>query len=709
MIYAITRNGSSVIIKDIATANTSASYGNCSIHITSSYAVSGTYADDRNWVLEKGAILLATDATFPNLEMKPGSIIDVSGAVTFCGSFKADASTHFSGSGDIKFSSPVVPEKLFAEWWGAIVNDSTVDNAIAINKAIRASRVVYYGHSYPGCIPIMLSAGQYWCRSTLKLYDGTSGIIGASLVGAGSEQTTIVPYSINGWGVTPAIETSNVGACKLQGFSIATDVVTSPVLANCAPIGILQIAQHTGSTYGVVGSDKDISIRLVSNPTANSGLGCIGILNFAAEEHMFDCVAITADAPLILSGQSDIGGIQSGATPIPVVDFSTIEGITPANFSEGVYTLKHVRLLSTRQSALILQGTNNVRGDLYIHGTGTLVTDYGVQLIASNHNHNLRGMIEGFKGAITNNGYTVNMQSNCVDTKFNFGLSATNATICPFDLTDKWTTTVQAATYAGNLWTVTYSGANERRSMFKSGLTSLSALCTSNVIKSFNILNTDTDAANWGNNYVKFNAGFTCTWNNIVDIVSGGLNSGMHAMTGLIDGNELDYTNITSAPTSGLTPLNNYTKNVNLIRFIKRDPIDLATGDISPATTLSYQYGRVDVAAVLSVYDSTHRVDVPITAWFTYTRAIGATIGSSDTTKSAVTYATGTPTGDTGTISGISLINVVVNNTPDGELLMVASVGITTCPAGCTVMLNGVRANTTNSVGKLFDIAVIAY
>lgn len=187
-IYAVNAKGVVTTIPTWAEA-TGASYAGSTIHVTSSYTLTpGTFPSDRNVVLDKGANLIMTTYTFPNLEMKPGSAITNSSFLTLSGTFTADISSHFVGSGSVIFAKGSIPT-AYPQWFGAKGDYPITDDTAAIVKTIASfNHITWPAGEYKVTSSLHPSFNSTWVGTAAW---GLQGVEKASLI-HGSDNLSIL-------------------------------------------------------------------------------------------------------------------------------------------------------------------------------------------------------------------------------------------------------------------------------------------------------------------------------------------------------------------------------------------------------------------------------------------------------------------------------------------------------------------------------------
>ena len=137
-----------------------------------------------------------------NVYMTTGGKLNNAGSVTFSGSFDADISTHFMGSGSVTISRKM---QVVPQWWGA-TGDGATDDAAAIQSALNNSTSVF------------LPMGTYRCGSGI-----------------------IVPSGVTLFGNTRNFANPSLGTQLLFDLSVAT----------CLTVGSTPNSNQSGSVYGL--------------------------------------------------------------------------------------------------------------------------------------------------------------------------------------------------------------------------------------------------------------------------------------------------------------------------------------------------------------------------------------------------------------------------------------------------------------------------
>lgn len=235
------------------------------------------------------------------------------------------------------------------------VGDGATDDTNAIQNAVNAAKALTTpnGGGYRGTV--YFPAGSYYITRPIDITNTT----GIWLEGDGGIYLNSIML-----GNTSTATTGRA----IFDFSGST-------LCGCRYFTFLSIAGYTNrSTIGVLfaltnigGLNCGISncyFQMVDFPTANNGVGTIGILNIRSEEFFVHECLIRTNAPIILSYQADLSGLLGFAYTAT----SSYQTLSPGSGSMGVVSIKATSLQAyqKRQPALLLNGTNSVHFQGYI-------------------------------------------------------------------------------------------------------------------------------------------------------------------------------------------------------------------------------------------------------------------------------------------------------------------------------------------------------
>jgi hypothetical protein len=251
---------------------------------------------------------LPTQTCSANLKFYPARGASLQPAVgatlTLKGSVEAGVYQIFDASLGGRVAGLLVRE-AYPEWWGA-KGDGIADDSQALNAAVSvAHRLCFLSRKYRVSSPIDLTnkpAGPFQMEGS-----------GWGMSGLGS---TIVCDT-----GTVCIDASGSAYITLRDLSLAAGATNPSVL------GILY-ARTTAVHYAPFDSLENIRISLNHDPTANGGVGTIGIYNFAAENWRYNGGYVAADLPIVFTSQniysisSPFRPLISGTSSMSVADLS---------------------------------------------------------------------------------------------------------------------------------------------------------------------------------------------------------------------------------------------------------------------------------------------------------------------------------------------------------------------------------------------------
>lgn len=122
------------------------------------------YSETSNIGFPAGTYKVSTSGTVSaNIAFVGGSVLSIDSGVTvtITGSITAGRYQIFSGDGSVQYSGTGYPE-----WFGAVTNNSTIDNSIALNTA------------YTSCNGLSLDYGTYYVKSTVYFNASGKHVIG---------------------------------------------------------------------------------------------------------------------------------------------------------------------------------------------------------------------------------------------------------------------------------------------------------------------------------------------------------------------------------------------------------------------------------------------------------------------------------------------------------------------------------------------------
>lgn len=224
--------------------------------------------------------------------------------------------------------------------------DGTVDDSAAIQSAIT------YAKSLPTRVTVYFPSGFYLIGSSINLTNAN----GIWLVGDGGPYLNTVILGNTGSRPMFDFSGSSYSGCEnfmflLPGGSPAT---------NPSLIGVqFALTANGGLNCGI----RNCSFQMGDNPSANSGLGSIGLLNIRSEEFYIHECLIRANTPLILSYSANIilPGFNYTAS-------SAYQVLSAGNASMGNVSINGTSLqcIEKRQPAMMLIGTNSINFQGYM-------------------------------------------------------------------------------------------------------------------------------------------------------------------------------------------------------------------------------------------------------------------------------------------------------------------------------------------------------
>lgn len=278
--------------------------------------------------------------------------------------------------------------------FGAI-GDGATDDTVAIQNAINYAKALTNpnGGAYRGTI--YFPAGSYYITQPINITNTT----GIWLQGDGGSylNSIILGNTSNGSTGRAMFDFSGSTLCGCRYFTF----LSISGYANRSTIGVLFALTNSG---GLNCGINDCYFQLVDSATVNGGIGTIGILNIRSEEFFIHNCLVRANAPIILSYQSNLTELL-GFSYNAVSSYQTL---STGSGSMGVVNIRATSLqaYNKRRPALLLNGTNSVNFQGYI---GRDDSNIGTN-----------------ETAIYCNGYTTNLLIHCTIESYSRILKAVN-------------------------------------------------------------------------------------------------------------------------------------------------------------------------------------------------------------------------------------------------------------------------------------------
>ncbi|QIP12033.1 hypothetical protein G8759_04985 [Spirosoma aureum] len=294
--------------------------------------------------------------------------------------------------------------------------DGSVDDSAAIQQAVNFAKSLSFNTGTPYRATVYFPAGYYLIGTSINLTN-TSGIW---LKGDGGSylNTNIIGNT----GSRPMFDFTGSSNSGCESFSFISS--NGATATNPSALGI-QFARTTngGLNCGI----RNCYCQLNDLPSANGGLGSLGLLNIRSEEFFIHECLIRANTPLLLSYTSNIV-----TTNINYTASSAYQTLATGTGSMGVVNINATSLqsLEKRQPGMILIGTNSVNFQGYISritaSTGTNET--AVLCLISTINLKIHATVESFSRVlqVLNSGF-----ENCT-----LEIVAANATTPSTELID---------------------------------------------------------------------------------------------------------------------------------------------------------------------------------------------------------------------------------------------------------------------------------
>lgn len=236
--------------------------------------------------------------------------------------------------------------------YGTNTTPGTTDMASAFASAVKACCPL--GPSNSTVAKVYIPAGLYYSSTTWNLTNtranGTAILDGLLIEGEGMYATVIQFGSGSGHAM---VETTGSQWLKMMQLQLA-GAATNP-----ATVGIYQAVQ-TGGINGQTQNQtfENILISVPDNASANGGVGSVGIWNFGSEECTYDRLYITADVPLLFSGENPPSNI-----PLTTPPASYVSANLATSHSLGVSTFTgecFIAALNQRNPAILTENVNAI-------------------------------------------------------------------------------------------------------------------------------------------------------------------------------------------------------------------------------------------------------------------------------------------------------------------------------------------------------------
>ncbi|WP_420150389.1 glycosyl hydrolase family 28-related protein [Spirosoma sp.] len=280
--------------------------------------------------------------------------------------------------------------------FGAMGNGQ-VDDTAAIQRAVNYARGLTYptgGGNYKASI--FFPAGFYYITAPIDITN-TNGIW---LMGDGGSYLNTSIIGVTG-GIMFDFSGSSVAGC--ENFSFISNPGNG---SGRSTIGVqFALTSHGGLNCGI----RNCYFQLQDFPTANNGLGTIGVLNVRSEEFYIDSCLIRANTPIIMSYNANVVSVTTNYTVT-----SPYQTLASGAGSMGSVDVSSTSLQNyeKRQPALVLNGTNSFSFRGYIgRFTGTTGTnETAIFCNAYTTNLYIYATIEAFSRVlhVTNSGFDGN-------------------------------------------------------------------------------------------------------------------------------------------------------------------------------------------------------------------------------------------------------------------------------------------------------------
>lgn len=278
--------------------------------------------------------------------------------------------------------------------FGAVGNGSQ-DDAPAIQRAVDYAKTLQANPSAPYHATIYFPAGYYVINSPINI----TGVTGIWLAGDGGPYLSSI--ILGNTGSRPMFDFTGSSQSGCENFMFFAGANNPP------SIGVQFALASTGG--GLNCGIKRCNFQMNDVPTANGGMGSIGLLNVRSEEFYIHECLIRANVPLVMSYAANI--VYTGVNYTASSAFQTLASGTG---SMGVTSVKGTSLQSIekRQPGLILNGTNSFDFQGYISRivatTGSNET--AILCLNSTINFRIHATIESFSRVlqVNNTGFAYN-------------------------------------------------------------------------------------------------------------------------------------------------------------------------------------------------------------------------------------------------------------------------------------------------------------
>lgn len=256
------------------------------------------------------------------------------------------------------------------------VGDGFADDGPAIQRAVDFAKAL----SVPGNVNVRYKAtvyfppGYYKINTTINL----TNINGIYLQGDGGRYLNSIIIGNTG-GPIFDFSGSSLSGCEGLTFQSSAGYGT-----NRSTIGVLfALTSNGGVNCGI----RNCYFEMFDFPTANSGLGTIGVLNVRAEEFFIHECLIRANTPVLFSNKANLSDTGTNFTVT-----SPFQTLASGTGSMGVVSIKGVSLqgYEKRQPAMILNGTNSITFDGYLGRDSATTGSNETAILCSQYTTNLR-------------------------------------------------------------------------------------------------------------------------------------------------------------------------------------------------------------------------------------------------------------------------------------------------------------------------------
>jgi hypothetical protein len=338
------------------------------------------------------------DLTVPEnitLRFQNGAVFSVAAkkALTIQGGIEAGLYPIFSGTGVIRGEVKVAA--IFPQWFGAKGN-SKADDTVALQRAVD-----FAGISNVFCVN--LNRGQYRITKTLDCTNtrvpGTIKRDGLKIFGSSFTHTAIIGETGKDHAV---IETSGSQWLEFDNFSI-----------NAGPKNSSTVGIFTGCPSVLPQSQNQIyhvCIGLGDDMTANGGNGTIGLWNFAAEEHTYKSLYISANRPVVLTAYNGTNGFNYPHSYVKLLAVHSL-GVTTFTGECFLVTVNKTAPAVTTVDVNSLNLQNTYLGNV---GTFAGKNTCAFDIRGSLTNFTYSGTIEGLANFAQISGELINANVNCV-------------------------------------------------------------------------------------------------------------------------------------------------------------------------------------------------------------------------------------------------------------------------------------------------------